>query len=233
MKKVISILLLTLVSAFIFTGCNNNEKTYNVLIKDNNAPYSYFENNTAKGLEVDILRAIADEEDFSVNFVKDMEKDSYTSASSELITDTSKYDSTDSYYQKGIIFTTKSSSDITSYEMLIHAKIGVIQDSYGETFASQIAPQYNLTVNKYATQTEMYNDCKKGKIAGFFHDSLAVNSAINKGEDFKTFENEEKTDSLSFMVNKGMEKDFVQSFNSGLKKIMSNGEYEEIINDYK
>ena len=31
---------------------------------------------------------------------------------------------------------------------------------------------------------------------------------------------------------KNEEKDFVKAFNSGLKKIMSNGEYEKIVNKY-
>ena len=79
----------------------------------------------------------------------------------------------------------------------------------------------------------MYSDCKNNKIAGFFDDTLSVKSAIKKGEKFKTFENEEKTDSLSLMVNKGEEKEFVKAFNSGLKRIMSNGEYEKIVNKYK
>ena len=59
------------------------------------------------------------------------------------------------------------------------------------------------------------------------------NIISKKGEKFKTFENEEKTDSLSLMVNKGEEKEFVKTFNSGLKKIMSNGEYEKIVNKYR
>ena len=79
----------------------------------------------------------------------------------------------------------------------------------------------------------MYSDCKNNKIAGFFDDTLSVKSAIKKGEKFKTFDNEEKTNSLSLMVNKGEEKEFVKTFNSGLKKIMSNGEYEKIVNKYK
>ena len=38
------------------------------------------------------------------------EKDDYISSSSELINENGNYDSTDSYYQKGIIFTTKDDS---------------------------------------------------------------------------------------------------------------------------
>lgn len=232
MKKIISLSLLIIISLVLFTGCKDT-KTYNVLIKDNNSPYSNFEDNKAKGLEVDLLDAISKEENFTINYVKDSEKDDYISASSELINENGNYDSTDSYYQKGIIFSTKDDSNINSYEQLLHQKIGVIKGSYGEDFANQIAPQYNLSVKEYTTEKEMYSDCKNNKIAGFFDDTLSVKSAIKKGEKFKTFENEEKTDSLSLMVNKGEEKEFVKAFNSGLKKIMSNGEYEKIVNKYK
>ena len=115
MKKIISLSLLIIISLAIFTGCKDT-KTYNVLIKDNNSPYSNFEDNKAKGLEVDLLDAISKEENFTINYVNDSEKDDYISASSELINENGNYDSTDSYYQKGIIFTTKDDSNINSYE---------------------------------------------------------------------------------------------------------------------
>lgn len=232
MKRLISLSLLIIFSISILAGCKDT-KTYNILIKDNNSPYSTFENDKAKGMEVELLDAISKEENFTINYVKNSEKDNYISASSELITNKDEYDSTDSYYQKGIIFTTKEDSSITSYEQLLHKKIGVIKDSYGEDFANQIAPQYNLTVKTYSAEKEMYSDCKSNKIEGFFDDTLIIKSAIKNGEKFKTFENEEKTESLSLMVNKGEEKDFVKAFNSGLKKIMSNGKYEKIVNSYK
>lgn len=125
MKRLISLSLLIIFSISILAGCKDT-KTYNILIKDNNSPYSTFENDKAKGMEVELLDAISKEENFTINYVKNSEKDNYISASSELITNKDEYDSTDSYYQKGIIFTTKEDSSITSYEQLLHKKIGVI-----------------------------------------------------------------------------------------------------------
>ena len=69
MKKIISLSLLIIISLAIFTGCKDT-KTYNVLIKDNNSPYSNFEDNKAKGLEVDLLDAISKEENFTINFLQ-------------------------------------------------------------------------------------------------------------------------------------------------------------------
>ena len=53
MKKIISLSLLIIISLAIFTGCKDT-KTYNVLLKDNNSPYSNFEDNKAEGVEVDL-----------------------------------------------------------------------------------------------------------------------------------------------------------------------------------
>ena len=78
MKKIISLSLLIIISLAIFTGCKDT-KTYNVLLKDNNSPYSNFEDNKAEGLEVDLLDAISKEENFTINYVKDSEKDDYIS----------------------------------------------------------------------------------------------------------------------------------------------------------
>lgn len=230
MKRLISLLFSLLFIIAVFTGCDS-KKSYTVLIKSDNSPYSYFQDNNAMGLEADILNAIGEEQGFTVEYV-DNKDGQYISCSNEFTEESDSYDYTNPYFQKGIIFVTSDTNDVSAYEDLLHSTIGVMKDSYGEEFATQIAPQYNITIKTYKDREEMYTDGESQNIAGFFDDELIAKSSIKNGRSLKTFENAEKTQSLSFAVNKGQQKEFVEAFNKGLEKIMSNGKYEKIIEKY-
>ena len=230
MKKLVSVFIIILFLITI-TGCSEEKTTYTVLMKDNNNPYSYINNGSVTGLEADIINAVADAQGFQVNLVTDENAD-FVSCSSDFTNGSEDYDYTSPFYQRGIIFTTPKTSNITTYEQLINATIGVTKGSFGEDFATQIASQYNLTVKKYTDNQKMHKDAQNNSIAGFFDDELVIREAIKNGENLKTFENAEKTTSLSFAVNKDKNKDFIENFNAGLEKISKNGEYKDIIEKY-
>lgn len=231
MKKFVSIFIITILSLITITGCSEKKTTYTVLMRDNNSPYSYSDNGSVTGLEADIINAVADAQGFQVNLVTDKNAN-FICCSSDFTNGSEDYDYTSPFYQRGIIFTTSHTSDITTYEQLIDAEIGVMEGSFGEEFAIQIAPQYNLTVKKYTDSKKMYRSAKENSIAGFFEDELVIREAIKQGENLKTFENAEKTTSLSLAVNKGKNMEFIKEFNAGLKKISKNGKYQDIIGKY-
>lgn len=231
-KFLVTILLFILtVSAVCFTSGCGEEINCTVLLDGENYPYSYVENGEVKGLEADILNAVAEKSDISLKIITESQGE-FNCTAGELTDGSEKYDYTQSYYTKGIIFTTSSKSGISTYEELLHCKVGVITGSDGEIFASQIAPQYNLTVEKYTSAEKMYSDCEKGKIYGFFEDELTVNLEIKKGRKLKTFENAESTANLTFAVNAGTNKDFLDSFNQGLQGIIDDGTYDRILKNY-
>ena len=233
MKKfLVTILLFILtVSAVCFTSGCGEEINCTVLLDGENYPYSYVENGEVKGLEADILNAVAEKSDINLKIITESQSE-FNCTAGELTDGSEKYDYTQSYYTKGIIFTTSSKSEITTYEELLHSKVGVITGSDGEVFASQIAPQYNLTVEKYKSAEKMYSDCENGKIDGFFDDELTVNLEIKKGRKLKTFENAESTANLTFAVNAGTNKEFFDSFNQGLQSIIDDGTYDRILENY-
>ena len=233
MKKfLVTILLFILtVSAVCFTSGCGEEINCTVLLDGENYPYSYVENGAVKGLEADILNAVAEKSDISLKIITESQGE-FNCTTGELTDGSEKYDYTQSYYTKGIIFTTSSKSEIITYEELLHSKVGVITGSDGEVFASQIAPQYNLTVKKYISAEKMYSDCENGKIDGFFEDELTVKTEIKKGRKLKTFENAESTANLTFAVNAGTNKEFLDSFNQGLQSIIDDGTYDRILENY-
>lgn len=233
MKKILVTILLFIltVSAVCFTSGCGEEIKCTVLLDSENYPYSYVENGAVKGLESDILNAVAEKTDINLKIITESQSE-FNCTAGELTDGSDKYDYTQSYYTKGIIFTTSSKSEISTYEELLHSKVGVITGSDGEIFASQIAPQYNLTVKKYTSAEKMYADCENGKIDGFFDDELTVNLEIKKGRKLETFENAESTANLTFAVNSGTNKEFLNSFNQGLQSIIDDGTYDRILENY-
>ena len=233
MKKIFSLLTAVILMTTAFTGCSSKPKAkYNVLVDPDNAPYSERNGTEYRGLAIDILDAVAEESDFSVKYVSDMEKDDYSASISTLTDGSNGYDYTDYFYQQAIIFANSKSSDITAYEQLLHKTIGVMDNSLSQDFAFQIAPQYNINVEIYYDSNKLYRDAEKGKIDGMFDDELAVREKIKTGTKIKTFKNSEKANPLSFAVNKGENKQFVEDFNKGLKAINQDGTYGEILKKY-
>ncbi len=231
MKKTITILITIILVAFAITGCGKEKKPqYSVLLEENNAPYSQ-QGKEETGFIVDILKAVAEQGDFQVNLVFDMQGE-YSACINTLTDGSDSYDYTDHFYQQGIIFANSIESDITTYEQLLHKTIGVMENSYGQDFASQIAPQYNLTVKTYTDVEKLFKDAEEGKLDGMFEDELVVKEQIAKGAKLKTFPNSEKTNILSFAVNKGENKEFINSFNEGYRKIVENGTYDKILKKY-
>ncbi len=210
------------------TSCSEKKESYTVLMKSDNYPYSYLNNKEIAGLEADIINAAAKAQGFDITLTAD-ENSNYNCCSSDFTDGSDSYDYTDTFYQRAIIFATAQSSGITSYEELINMKVGVIKDSAGEKFASEIASQYNLTVKEYTSRDKMYSDTEKDKIAGCFDDELIIKDNIKKGEKLKTFKNAEKATNLSFAVNKGKNRNFISDFNAGLQSIINSGEYDKII----
>ncbi|MGN1131465.1 MAG: transporter substrate-binding domain-containing protein [Ruminococcus sp.] len=233
MKKFLGKFLVFILTVSIvgFTcGCTE-DITYTVLLDSENYPYSYVEKGEVKGLEADILKAVAEKSGMNLKIITDMQGE-FNCTAGELTDGSEKNDYTQPYYTKGIIFTTSSKSKINSYEELLHSKVGVISGSDGENFANQIAPQYNLTVKKYTSAEKMYADGENEKIDGFFDDELIVKSEIKNGRKLRTFENAESTAELTFAVNAGTNKDFLEQFNAGLQGIIDDGTYDRILEKY-
>lgn len=235
MKKIFSLLLITILAVTILAGCKEEkQKTqYSVLVDKDNKPYSYEEDGKACGFAVEILDAVAEEENMEINYVYDMGKDTYSACISTLTDGSDGYDYTDHFYQQGIVFANKKESDITTYEQLLHKTVGVLENSFSLDFACQIAPQYDIAVKEYKDREKLYDDVESGKLDGLFDDELAVKEKIKEDNTkLKAFPNSEKTNLICFAVNKDENKQFVESFNAGYKKIVENGTYEKIIKEY-
>ena len=107
MKKfLVTILLFILtVSAVCFTSGCGEEINCTVLLDSENYPYSYVENGEVKGLEADILNAVAEKSDINLKIITESQSE-FNCTAGELTDGSEKYDYTQPYYTKGIIFTT-------------------------------------------------------------------------------------------------------------------------------
>lgn len=233
MKKfLVTILVFILtVSVVCFTSGCTEDITYTILLDGENYPYSYVENGEVKGLEAEILEAVAEKSGIHLKIITESQSE-FNCTAGELTDGSEKYDYTQPYYTKGIVFTTSAKNLVNSYEELLHSEIGVMADSDGENFANQIAPQYNITVKTYTSAEKLYNDGEKGKIDGFFEDELIVKSEIKNGRKLRTFDNAESTESLTFAMESGTNKEFLDGFNTGLQTIINDGTYDRILENY-
>ena len=145
-------------------------KVYKIATDTTFAPFE-FENDKGEmvGIDLDILKAIADDQGFEYELVvagfsaacTGMEAGEYDAVIAGMsITDErkEKYDFSEPYYDSGVGMAVNADSDIASYEDLkdktVAAKIG----TEGCSFAESIAEQYGFTINQFEDSSSMYQD---------------------------------------------------------------------------
>ena len=163
-----------------------SDKTYIINTDTTFAPFE-FENEKGDlvGIDMDILKAVAEDQGFSYEVVPV----GFSAATTALeagecdgviagmsITDQrkEKYDFSDPYFDSGVGMAVLADSDIDSYEKLngqnVAAKIG----TEGCKFAESIADKYGFTVTQYEDSATMYQAVLAGEAVVCFEDYPVV-----------------------------------------------------------
>ena len=190
-------------------------KVYKIATDTTFAPFE-FENDKGEmvGIDLDILKAIADDQGFEYELVvagfsaacTGMEAGEYDAVIAGMsITDErkEKYDFSEPYYDSGVGMAVNADSDIASYEDLkdktVAAKIG----TEGCSFAESIAEQYGFTINQFEDSSSMYQDVLAGNSVACFEDYPVLGYEISRGVAFKLPLPMENGNSYGFAVMKG------------------------------
>ncbi len=245
-RKTLFISFFSLLTAlFFFSSKTVAAETYKIGTDVTFAPFEFRnEDNEYVGIDIDLLKAIAEDQDFeidlrplgfdpSVQGVQSNQLDAMIAGMS--ITDDRKkvFDFSEPYFDSGIQMAVKAdNTEITSYEDLKGKAVGAKVGTESATFLEANKDKYDFEVKNYDDATGLYGAAKNGTVAAIFDDFPVLGYAINQGEKLKLVGEPEKGNSYGFAVKKGENTELLTKFNAGLKKLQASGKYDEIVATY-
>ncbi|MDN6639766.1 MAG: amino acid ABC transporter substrate-binding protein/permease [Tetragenococcus sp.] len=246
-KRTIVLSFLAILTTFLFGSSQVTaaEKTYQIGTDVTFAPFEFQnEDNEYEGIDIDILNAIADDQGFDVD-LRPLGFDSSVQGvqSNQLdgmiagmtITDEREqsFDFSDPYFDSGIQMAVAQNNDeIKSYDDLDDKTVGAKVGTESVDFLDENQDQYNFDVKTYDDASGLYGAVKNDTVDAVFDDSPVLGYAIKQGEKLSLVGEPEAGNPYGFAVKKGQNKELLEKFNAGLKKLKDSGEYDEIVNNY-
>lgn len=208
------------------------------------APFEFMEDGEYVGIDMDILRAIAEDQGFEFELrpmafsaglqaLETRQVDGMIAGMG--ITDTRKqvFDFSDPYYSAGVQFAVLEDSEIQTVEDLAGLKVAVKTGTTGSETALTISEEVGFELNYFEDSVNMYEDLKAGNSQAVIEDYPVMAYAAQVGEIPLRFigEQEAVTD-YGFAVPKGENAELLEMFNQGLANIIESGEFDEIVAKY-
>ncbi|MDQ0204711.1 transporter substrate-binding domain-containing protein [Pectinatus haikarae] len=262
-KKIVSALAVTVFSAALLVGCGSSDKAassdsgsssasadkvYTIACDAKYAPFSMEIDGKYKGIDVEVLDAIANAEGFKYN-LKPMDFSGIIPGlvSGQLdgaiagitITDERKkaVDFSDAYIDSGSsIVISKNNSDINKLEDITGKTVAVKKGTTGSKFAEDNKDKYKLNITYYDDSPGMMLAVVNGNADFLIEDFPVISYQIKIGEQANLKVAVKDINSTppqyGFAVKKGENAELLKKFNDGLKKIKDNGTYDKIIGQY-
>lgn len=249
LKKALCVALVACFAVVGLSACGNKEgntagKTYSIGTDVSFPPFVIRDGENFEGIDLNILKAISQEEGFEYN----LQATGFTSAVAALeagqvdgviagmtISDErkEKYDFSEPYYESGVTLAVKEGNDaIVKMEDLKGKQVAVKTGTQGALYAESKKEEYGYNVIYFDESPLMYEDVKTGNSAGCFEDYAVMSYGIKQGNGLKLVGEQHNSKPYGFAVLKGQNKELLDAFNEGLKKIKENGEYDKIIAEY-
>lgn len=202
-------------------------------------PYGYQEDDQIVGLEVDIMRLVA--ESLNMEFtVTDMPYDALASAvnagksdvavghltASEEMLET--VDFTDTYLERKQVIVVPEESGIGDADDLNGIKLGALLKSAGESLADDISEESLLRYDKASRAVE---GLVNGKVDALILDEEQANAFAAGAEGLKILEDAYETENYAAVMAKGSE-ELLARVNEALAQLKKEGKIQEIIDQY-
>lgn len=209
------------------------------------APFEFEQNGELVGIDMDLINAIAEDQGFTIDIqvlgfdgalqaVQSGQADAVMAGMS--ITDERKqsFDFSNPYFDSGIQMAVAENDDsIKGYEDLAGKTVSAKTGTEGFDFASTLAEEYGFEVTGFQDAADAYNDVTSGNSVAVFDDYPILAYAIATGNSgLKTVTDQEKASSYGMGVQKGQNPELVAAFNDGLKNVIENGTYQDILDEY-
>lgn len=208
-------------------------------------PFSFKENNVDKGIDVDLMKAIAKQQGFEVEIVPmdfggiipALESGQIDGAiAGANITEARKkvVDFSDPYYDTGIVaIVHKDNTTIKNGKDLVGKRLAVKSGTAGQKYTEENL-KGKAEVRIYDDTVSMLKAVENKQADAAFEDLPVISYTLNQDPDTQLKVGTEKLTNVGngFMVKKGSHQELVREFNQGLKTLRKNGEYKKIIDLY-
>lgn len=260
MKKFSFILMLLALMLFI-AACGSDEgpssggegsgeggsegKTYTVGIDTTYPPFEFEENGEYKGIDIDLINAIAENQGFEIEFspmdfggiIPAMQAGQLDIAIAGMsITDERKevVDFSDPYFDAGLSLVVQAdNNEITSLEDLEGKTIAVKSGTTGAQFARDNEEEYGYEIAQFEDSPSMFQEVSNGNADALIEDYPVIAYAIaESGLDLKTVGDRLTGDQYGIAVLKGENQEVLEKINAGLQELRDNGKYDEILGTY-
>ena len=255
-KSVIGILLASVMAIGVLAGCGSSKsdsakssdggKKYIIACDAKYAPFSFEDNGTYKGIDVELLAAIAKEEkidyelkpmDFN-GIIPGLTANQLDGAISAMtITDQRKetLDFSDGYFESGLsVVTNKDNSSINNVNDLNGKSASLKKGTAGAKYAEDNEAKYGLKLNYFEDSPSMFQAVENGNADFLMEDYpvIAYKIKVDPNAKLKIVGDKLDTVNYGFAVKKGQNGDLLKKFNEGLKKLKESGQYDQIVGQY-
>lgn len=221
-------------------------KTYKVGIDTTYPPFEFEEGGEYKGIDIDIINAIAEDQGFKIELspmdfggiIPAMQAGQLDVAIAGMsITDKRKkvVDFSDPYFDAGLTLTVKKDNDeISSPEDLEGKTVAVKKGTTGATWAQDNKDKYGIAkVVQFNDSPAMFQEVSNGNADVLIEDYPVIAYAIGQNDlGLKTVGDRLNGDQYGIAVLKGENKDLLEKINKGLEELKDSGKYDEILDKY-
>ncbi|MBT2581388.1 transporter substrate-binding domain-containing protein [Planococcus sp. ISL-109] len=257
MKK-LTLLALLLAVLTVLAACGGSEEetggeaggdaegeTYRVGIDTTYPPFEFEEGGEYKGIDIDLINAIAENQGFEIDFnpmdfggiIPALQAGQLDIAIAGMsITDERKevVDFSDPYFDAGLsLVVAEDNNDITSLEDLEGKTVAVKSGTTGAQFARDNQDEYGYEVAQFEDSPSMFQEISNGNAEVLLEDYPVIAYAIaESGLALKTVGERLTGDQYGIAVLKGENAEVLEKINAGLQELRDSGEYDEILNEY-
>lgn len=252
-SKMLALLAALVALLLIVAACGSDDagsgdsegKVYQVGIDTTYPPFEYEEDGEYKGIDVDLIRAIAENQGFEIELnpmdfggiipaVQAGQLDIAIAGMS--ITDERKevVDFSDPYFEAGLtLVTAASNNEITSLEDLEGKRVVVKTGTTGAQFAEDNKDEYGFEITTLEDSPSMFQEVSNGNADVLIEDYPVIAYAIAQSSlDLQIVGERLNGDNYGIAVLKGENADLLEKINAGLQELRDSGEYDEIISTY-
>jgi len=252
-SKMLALLAALIATLLIVAACGSSDEgsgdsegeVYQVGIDTTYPPFEYEEDGEYKGIDVDLIRAIAENQGFEIELnpmdfggiipaVQAGQLDVAIAGMS--ITDERKevVDFSDPYFEAGLtLVTSADTSDISGLEDLEGKTVVVKTGTTGAQFAQDNQAEYGYEITTLEDSPSMFQEVSNGSADVLIEDYPVIAYAIAQSNlDLQIVGERLNGDNYGIAVLKGENADLLEKINTGLQELRDSGEYDEIISTY-
>ncbi|RAZ67824.1 transporter substrate-binding domain-containing protein [Planococcus maitriensis] len=220
-------------------------EAYRVGIDTTYPPFEFEEDGEYKGIDIDLINAIAENQGFEIEFnpmdfggiIPALQAGQLDVAIAGMsITDERKeiVDFSDPYFEAGIsLVVAEDNSEIASLDDLEGKTVAVKSGTTGAQFARDNQDEYGYEITQFEDSPSMFQEVSNGNADVLLEDYPVIAYAIAESGLALKIAGERLTgDNYGIAVLKGENADLLEKINAGLQELRDSGEYDEILNEY-